>query len=42
METIREHSLIEKFNRSLDINNENVQPIIEYIKFNMFLKLKLN
>lgn len=35
IETIREQRLIEKLNRYLDINNENVQAIIELIKFNM-------
>ena len=34
MKTVREQRLIEKLNRYLDINNENVQAIIELIKFN--------
>ena len=34
MKTVREQRLIEKLNRYLDINNENVQAIIEFIKFN--------
>ena len=34
METVREERLIEKLNRYLDINNENVQTIIKLIKFN--------
>ena len=35
IETIREQRLIEKLNRYLDINHENVQAIIKWIKFNM-------
>lgn len=35
METVREERLIKKLNRYLDINNENVQAIVEFIKFNI-------